>query len=131
MTYRPIEFLVLVLLQERRPYKNIRHLGLLGHILGEGLAWTNRAQASALFGDGLRCSDRGRVVADGVEDVLQAGARGVLDALRHLGVSVVESVTSTKGLDEIVVSGTAGRHNVQAIVFGDLDGVKSHACCDA
>lgn len=131
LTYRPGELLVLVLLQERRPDKDIRHLSLLGHILGESLARTNSTQATPLLGDCMRCSDRGRVVADAVEDVLQAGVRSGLDALRHNGITVVESVTSTKGLDEIVVSGTASRHNVEAVVLGDLDGVKSDACCNA
>jgi hypothetical protein len=40
-------------------------------------------------------------------------------------------VTSAKGLDEIVVSGTASRHNVEAVVLGNLDGAKSDACCNA
>ena len=131
MTYRPVEILVSMLLQESRPDKHIRHLSLLGHILGESLTRTNSAQDATLFGDCLRCSDRGRVAADGVEDVLQAGFCSSLDALRHLGVAVVESVTSTKGLGEIVVSWTASRHNIEAVVLGDLDGVKSDACCNS
>lgn len=131
MTYRPIEILVPMLLQERRPDKHIRHRSLLGHILGESLARTNSAQAATLFGDCLRCSSRGRVVADSVEDVLQAGVRSGLDGLYYLGVTVVESVTGTEGLDQTVVSGAASRHNVKAVVLGDLDGVKSDACCNA
>lgn len=131
MTYRPVKLPVFMLLQERRPDKHIRHLSLLGHVLGESLARTNSAQAATLFGDCVRCSDRGRVVADGVEDVLEVKVRSSLDDLYHLSITVVKSVTSTKGLDKIVVPGTASRHNVEAVVLGDLDGVKSDACCNA
>lgn len=41
MPYRPVEILVLMLLQERCPDKHICHLSLLGHIFGEGPARTN------------------------------------------------------------------------------------------
>jgi methionine synthase II (cobalamin-independent) len=40
-------------------------------------------------------------------------------------------VTSTEGLDELVVSGTASRHDIKTIIFRNLDGVKSNACCNA
>lgn len=131
MTYRPIKILILMLLQEGCPDKYICHLSLFRHIFSKSFARTNSTQAAALFRDCLRCSDRGWAVADSVEDILQVGVRSGLDTRHHLGIAVVESVTSTKWLDKVMVAGTAGRHNVEAVVLGNLDGVKSDACCNA
>lgn len=123
-----MKLLVLVLLQKCCPDKHIGNLGLIGHVLGESFARTDRTQATTLLRNSLRSSSRGRIVADSVKNVFQAGVCGSLDALRHLGIAVIESMTSAHRLDEIVVSGAASRYDIQTIVLGDLDSVEPNAC---
>lgn len=78
-------------LEKRRPHQHVGNLGLRADPLGEGLSGPDRAERTAVGVNGLRGERRGGFVADGVEDVFDAGQRG-LDVGYDVRVAVVEDV---------------------------------------
>jgi len=67
MTYRPVELLVLVILEECCPNKDICDLDMLGNTLCVGLAGTYSAQHATLVGNGVRSLCRRVFLPDSIE----------------------------------------------------------------
>ena len=124
MTYRPVELLVLVVLEECCPNEHICDLYMLGNTLCVGLAGAYSTQHTTLVGDRMRSLCRGILLPDSVECIFKVWC-SLLDVLDNARVIVVEHMSGTEFLDQIKVSRAASGDDVEAIERSNLDGVLS------